>query len=164
MKPMVLMKAQRGATLIIALIMLLLFTLMVASAFSLSSTNLKAVGNMQMRDEAIAAANVAIEQVISSAFTTAPSAQTLEVDLNGDDTPDYIVSIATPECIRATQATPAALSSVALAAMSTASSWNTVWSLDATVNDPASGALVRVRSGVRVLLSQAEKDAVCPTT
>lgn len=163
MKQMTLMRTQRGATLIIALIMLLLFTLMVTSAFSLSSTNLKAVGNMQMRDESIAAANVALEQIISSSFTTAPAAQNIEIDLNNNGTPDYLVALAQPVCIRASEASPAALSSVALAAMSSSSIWNTVWSLDATVNDPVSGASVRVRSGVRVLLSQAEKNAVCPT-
>jgi Tfp pilus assembly protein PilX len=161
MMQMTLKRSQRGATLIVALVMLLLFTLLVTSAFSLSSTNLKAVSNMQMRDEALAAANVALEQIISSSFTTAPAAQNIEIDLNGNGSADYIVSIAPPECIRATVASPAALSSASLASMSSASTWNTVWGLDATVNDPASGALVRVRSGVRVLLTQAQKDAVC---
>ena len=59
-------RAQRGVTLIIGLIMLVLITLMVTTAFMLSNTNLKAVGNMQFRDEAIAAANVATEDVLSS--------------------------------------------------------------------------------------------------
>jgi Tfp pilus assembly protein PilX len=163
MKQIILLHTQRGATLIVALIMLLLFTLMITSAFSLSGTNLKAVGNMQMREDALAAANAAIEQIISSSFTTAPAAQDIDMDLNGDGTTDYIVSIAEPACIRDTVASPAALSSASLAAMSSASTWNTVWSLDATVSDPASGALVRIRSGVRVLLTQAQKNAVCPS-
>ena len=49
--------AQHGATLVVGLIMLVLITLMVTSAFMLSSINLKSVGNMQFRDEAVAAAN-----------------------------------------------------------------------------------------------------------
>ena len=51
-------------------------------------------------------------------------------------------------------------SSVTLPVMAS-STWNTVWNLEATVTDPASGASVRVRSGVRVLLTESQKDAVC---
>jgi hypothetical protein len=48
--------------------------------------------------------------------------------------------------------------------MSVASTWNTVWDIDANVNadDNVGGAAVRVRSGVRVLLTEVEKDVVCP--
>ena len=64
------------------LIVLTLITLVVVSAFTLSSSNLKAVGNMQARDESVAAADQAIELVISSAFTDAPVAQEVNVDIN----------------------------------------------------------------------------------
>ena len=155
--------AQRGATLIIGLIMLVLISLIVVNAFTLSSSNLKSVGNMQTREEALAAANQAIEQVISSNFTSVPVAQTVTVDINKDDTLDYSVVLATPTCVRATQATVAAPSDVELgAAMSSGSTWNTDWDLDATVTDAASGAQVRVRQGVRVLLTQAQKASSCP--
>ncbi|UUZ64284.1 hypothetical protein LP417_03665 [Polaromonas sp. P1-6] len=40
-------RGQSGATLVVALIMLTLITLLVVNAFTLSSSNLKAVGNMQ---------------------------------------------------------------------------------------------------------------------
>jgi hypothetical protein len=45
--------------------------------------------------------------------------------------------------------------------MSVGQTWNTDWDIDATVADAASGAAVRVREGVRVLLSQTQKNAVC---
>ena len=155
--------AQRGATLIIGLILLVLITLIVVNAFTLSSTNLKSVGNMQVREEALAAANQAVEQVISSNFTGSSAAQTVTVDINKDDTVDYTVAVASPTCIRATQAAFAAPSDVELGAgMSAGSTWNTDWDLDATVTDGATGAKVRVRQGVRVLLSQSQKAAVCP--
>lgn len=156
-------RAQRGATLVVGLIMLVLITLMVTSAFMLSTGNLKAVGNMQFRSEAIAAANVVVEQVLSSPFTTAPAAQAnIPVDINNDGTDDYFVSIATPTCIRATIALPANASSILLGpAMSTASHWNTIWDIDAVVNDPVSGASIRIRQGVRVLLLQSQKNIVC---
>jgi hypothetical protein len=155
--------AQRGATLIIGLIMIVLITLVVLTAFTLSSTNLKSVGNMQVRDEATAAANLAMEQVIGTDFTTSLAGNTLGVDINKDGVDDYSVVIAPPACIRATQASPAAPSDVELgAAMSAGSTWNTDWDLDAQVTDAASGAKVHVRQGVRVLLSQAQKEVSCP--
>jgi hypothetical protein len=43
---------QRGATLFIGLVMLVVLTLFALSAFQTSSTNLKTVGNMQEREEA----------------------------------------------------------------------------------------------------------------
>ena len=89
-------RRQRGATLIVGLIMLVLITLMMLTAFMLSSSNLKSVGNMQHRAEAIAAANVAIEQVISSdAIFITPAAQTVVVGA-------YSVAVAAPRCLYTT--------------------------------------------------------------
>ena len=93
--------AQRGAALLVGLIMLVLITLIVTSAFTLSTTDLKSVGNMQAKDEAIAAANQSIEQVLSSPFTTSPAAEDINVDINNDGITDYTVHIATPTCVRA---------------------------------------------------------------
>jgi len=154
---------QRGATLIIGLILLVLISLIVVNAFTLSSSNLKSVGNMQVREEAVAAANQAVEQVISSNFTSSLTAQTVTVDINKDDTTDYTVAVATPTCIRATQSAFAAPSDVELGpGMSSGSTWNTDWDIAATVTDAATGASVRVRQGVRVLLSQSQRAAACP--
>ncbi|MCY1280969.1 hypothetical protein D9M68_345450 [compost metagenome] len=153
--------AQRGAALIVALVMMLLMTLMVTGAFSLSGSNLKAVGNMQNRNEAIAAANVAIERVMSSAFTNAPVAESLNIDLDNDNRTDYVVAMAAPTCLRVTAAPSSTPSSASLPGLSSAR-WNTVWNLDARVDDAATGASVHVRSGVRVLLTDAQKNVVCP--
>src|SRR5687767_15685442 len=98
MKRSALVHRQRGATLVVGLIMLVLITLMVTSAFTLSNTNSKSVGNMQIRNEAIAAANKAIEQVVNSPFTDAPAPETVVVDLNNDGTTDYTVEFNTPVC------------------------------------------------------------------
>lgn len=155
--------AQRGVTLVVGLIMLVLITLMVTTAFTLSTTNLKSVANMQSRDEAIAAANTALERVLSSAFTNAPAAESINVDIDNNSTTDYVVSIATPVCIRAAIETSATISSKSLgAAMSTVNSWGTTWDLVATVNDLRTGANTTVNVGTRVLLTQTQKEAVCP--
>ena len=89
-------RAQRGAiTLIISLIMLLLITVMVTTAFTMSTTGLRAVGNMQMRNEALAAAQAVIETQLGGPFYTTPTAladQTVDIDQDG--TPDYEVDLA----------------------------------------------------------------------
>ncbi len=151
---------QRGATLVVGLIMLLLLTLMVGSAFTLSTTNLKAVGNMQVREEAIAAANAAIEQIISGAFATNPVAQQILIDINNNGTTDYTVEVAQPQCVGFTLAASAAASSVTLGTMSD-STWDTLWEITATVNDVASGASATVRQGIRVRLGNAQKTNLC---
>lgn len=156
------MPGQRGATLIIGLIMIVLITLVVVNAFMLSSSNLKSVGNMQVRDEAVAAANEALELVVSSAFANAPMAQTINVDINKDGVTDYVVEVAQPICTRVSPATPALSSDVRLGReMSTGTTWNSDWDLEAKVTDVASGAVVKVHQGVRVLLTQVQKTAVC---
>ena len=159
------LRRERGAALIVGMIMLVLITLMLITALNLGVTNFRAVGNMQFRDEATAAANQAIEQVISSPFTAAPAAESINIDTNNDGSTDYVVEIAVPQCVLASQAFSADPSSLSLPpSMTVASTWNTVWDLDATVNGSSNvgGAAVRVHSGVRVLLSETEKTAVCP--
>lgn len=159
--------AQRGATLVVGLIMLVLITLVVTSAFLLSTGNLRSVGNMQFRNEAVAAANAATEEVLNSLLTggstVAPPEQLISVDIDNDGKTDYDVTIAAPVCVRASKAAPGYSSSLSLGkTMSTTSFWNTVWDIQADVDDAATGASVRVRQGVRVLLSQSQKASVCP--
>ena len=159
--------AQRGATLVVSLILLTLMTLMVTTAFTLTTSNLKSVSNMRFRNEAIAAANIAIEQKIGSLCpspcTTAPAADSINVDINRDNTTDYTVTINSPTCVKASLSTNGSRSSVSLGSgMSSGDYWNTVWDIDATVIDPLSGASIKIRSGTRLLLSQTQKNTVCP--
>ncbi len=159
--------SQRGATLVVGLIMLVLITLLVTSAFTVSTSGLKSMGNMQVRDEAIAAGNKAIEQVLSSPFTNAPTGEVINVDLNNDGTTDYVVTFNTPICVSASTiaATGVAPSSISLGSTfnpATSNLYETVWDLDANVTDPnGSGASVRMHQGVRVLLTQTLYSAVC---
>ena len=165
-------RSERGAALIVSLIMLVLITALVASTFTLSSTNLKSVTNTQQRAEAIAAANSAIEQVISSPFTDAPAAEQINVDINNDGVTDYLVTVATPACVSSTTITPAAPPASSLINLPTSfasansSYYDTVWDIDATATDPpgalVTGASVEIHQGVRVLLTQTQHDAVCP--
>jgi Tfp pilus assembly protein PilX len=176
------LSAQRGAALAVSLIMLVLITLMVIAALNLGTSNFRAVSNTQFREQAIAAANVAIQDRISSDFTgladpaTGALATTYPtVDLNNDLIPDYTVAI-TPTCVSATVAQLAEPSSIKLPGeLSVAATWNTVWDIRAEVTPPPptsgpsvtivgdpSGAKVVVHAGVRVLLTQSEKNDACP--
>lgn len=96
MKPL---RRQGGATLIVALIFLVLMSLFAVNAFLGSNSSLRVVGNMQARQEATDAAQVAIEQTISSnAFKDAPP-PAVAVDLDRDAKTDYTVQVAV-RCFR----------------------------------------------------------------
>jgi Flp pilus assembly protein TadG len=152
---------QKGvATIFVAMILLILITLLVTSAYTLSTINLKAVGNMQVREEAIAAANKAIELSLGNELWTFP-AQSLDIDINNDSVNDYLVFIAAPVCVRATPANITTASSVTLLGFSSTSAWNAVWELDATATEESSGTRVRVRQGVRILMTETDKDLYC---
>lgn len=153
-------------TLVVSLIMLTLVTIIVVAAAYLSMSNVRAVGNMQFRDEAVAAANIAIEDRISARFDTAPVApediEPVSVDLNGDNATDFEVTVV-PTCLKATVASSAPPSSLSLPAVMTAApTWNTLWDVDATATDATTSAAVRVRAGVRVLLPDTTKNTACP--
>jgi len=160
-------RPERGSALIVTLIMLVLLTVLLGSLFSLSSTNVKSVANTQLHDEAVAAADAAIEQVVSSPFTNAPQAQAIGVDINNDGINEYTVNVAQPTCISASSLSSTTLppSSMSLPAAFNTSGptyYDTVWDIDAQVQDPASGAVANVHQGVRVLLDQTQYSQVCP--
>lgn len=146
---------QRGVTLVVGLIMLVLITLIVVAAFTLSSSNLKAVGNMQFRDEAVAAASVAIEQVVSSNFTALPVASTVQVDIDNNGADDYTVTVGVPQCVQAVEISSglAGLSGVTANVPSTVD-YNTVWEIQAQVTSNATGASVTMRQGIRRRMTQ----------
>ena len=98
---------QSGATLIVALILLVLVGLLGLGAFQTSLTDQKTSGNVQARNEALNAAQEAIEMTISTRqFATDPAnaltapcageANTFCTDYDGDGTPEYRTRL-TPE-------------------------------------------------------------------
>jgi len=58
--------SQRGTALIVSLIMLLLITILAVTAFRLGKSNMQIVGNIQQRNQLIAAAQYAVNTTISS--------------------------------------------------------------------------------------------------
>lgn len=160
--------AQRGATLIVGLIMLVLITFVVVNAFNLSSSNLKAVGNTQDRNESLAAANRSIEEMISTPEVfkvLAPNGYSYTVDLNNGDTTtkrEYAVKIAQPRCVRALIDAVAPPSEVEIKLTgTTGTTWDVDFEVKASVKDNLSGSDVEVRQGFRVRLSDSDKVTMC---
>jgi len=92
-------RRQKGATLLIGLIMLVLLTLMAITSFNLGKSNLQIVGNMQFRNETLRAAEEAVEAAISTPGSVS-IASASSVDVNADGTPDVSVTI-TPTLVQA---------------------------------------------------------------
>lgn len=154
-------RRESGATLLVSLIILTLITLMVVSAFRLSMSNQKAIGNMQFRDQALAAANFIMEERLKGNLSAPlPAANNIDVDLNNDGTSDVKVSVAAPTCVAAILDESAAPSSLALPAMSSGS-WNVMLDFDITATDASTGAYIKLRSGIRTLMSATQKLAWC---
>lgn len=63
-------QGQRGATLVVSMIMLLVITVLVVYAIRSGNTNLRIAGNMQRQTEAMMASQQVIEQVIEQIKTT----------------------------------------------------------------------------------------------
>lgn len=91
---------QRGATLLVAMIFLVVLMLIVVSAIKVTNVNTRVVGNMQTQKEATAASQQMIEYTISGDLSATPPSQTLAVDINdsGQVGARYSVSVQS-QCI-----------------------------------------------------------------
>ncbi len=170
-------RRQRGVTLFVALVLLVMVTLLAVSSFRVSNTNLKVVANMQGQGEATAAAQEAIERVISNASfaanPTAVAATPIAVDLNADGTNEYSVRLdPRPICIRSRATNPAELpftpanepcrgSALIGQSILATSCADTIWELTATTKDDVSGAETTVRQGIAMRVSATEAFSAC---
>ena len=178
-------RGQRGISLVVGLIMLILLTLLAISAFQASNVNLRIAGNMQVRQETLAAAQTATEQVLSSPafvdpatppapvtvslnaasytvnFTPPPACKSV-VDIPSEDlvpsNPDDFVCIPSG-------ALPGSGSGIFLAGgPPTPPSYcsNTRWNVVANVADANTGANTTLEQGVAVRMSKAKAMNACP--
>lgn len=176
---MTMARRQEGATLFIALVMLVMITLLVVSAFRVSTTNLKVVSSMQGQQESIVAGQSAIDLTLSSAkFTEEPTfvgATPVNVDVNGDGTPDYVVSLNNPKptCLKARATLPQdldlsnpndkpCLGSARIGAGSmTSFCTDTVWEVTATTKDTITSAETTIRQGVALRVDATDASSAC---
>ena len=132
-------KKQRGMTLVIALAMLVVITILGISAIRMSSSSLQIVGNMQWRKAAENLAMTAIEQTMnSSAPFYSPTAAIAFTAPAG-----YTVTIGNRTCLRSTPAT-------GYSALSAVAPEENYWEFTVAVNDTITGANTSMTQGVKV--------------
>lgn len=181
---------QRGVTLVVALIMLVLLTLLALTSFNVSKSNLQIVSNMQQRDEAIAAAREVIEETVSNTrFFASPNkvlvnpcgaANTRCVDSNGDGVNDVTVALTPPpNCVKAKAIKNSDLDmadsddagcslgsaqnfGVAGAVTGNSECANSVWEVTAVATDNTTQATVTVTQGVAVRVARDDIATNCP--
>ena len=182
---------QRGATLVVALVILVLLALLGMGAYQTSLTDQKASGNVQARNEALNAAQEAIETAISTRQFIADPANALTTpcgeankyctDYDRDGTPEYTTKLEpAPTCVTMKVIKVAELDlaasedlgcavgqgqqfGVAGADVSAGESLcaSTVWQVTAEASSATSGAKVAVTQGVGVRVGTDEMSGAC---
>ncbi len=179
---------QRGISLVVTMIFLIVMSMFAVNAFNSSSSNMRIVGNMQARQESIAAAQQAVEQTISSTlFTSNPagvSANPVAVDIDGDGNADYSAQLTPqPRCYRAkaiktSELNPGTAADIAClrsgvvqnsgldtpdAAADAGNSLcaNTEWNIRAEVTDTRTSARVAINQGVSVRVLETDAANSC---
>jgi type II secretory pathway pseudopilin PulG len=179
---------QRGMTLVITLLFMMLISMLAITGFNSSTTNVRITGNMMHRQEAMSAAQSVIEETISgSQFTTDPvavAAAPYDVDIDGDGAPDWQARLSpAPTCqrvqiIRVDELDPdvatdmacmassvATFSGIDEAAMATTAGESlcatTEWNVRATVDDARTGARVALNQGIGVRIPKTEANDFC---
>jgi hypothetical protein len=178
---------ESGAALIVAIIFLLLLSTLALTGLRASTTNVTIAGNMQARQEVTAAAQMLIEQTISSdEFARNPQgvlqAARVESDFNGDGGLDSVAVLAeAPRCVRARAVAVLDLDPdneldapcFASAALSNpgfvpggggpAGSLcaDTEWQLRARATDASTGAAITINQGVTLRTAVVGLNTVC---
>ena len=180
---------QQGATLVVALIMLVLLTLLALTSFNVSKSSLQVVSNMQQRDEAVAAAREVIEETISSTrFFNTPGDVLANpcggpnqrcIDTNGDGRTDVTVTLTPPpSCVKAQSiknsdldvaneddagCTIGAQQNYGTAGAVTGNSEcaNSIWEVTAVATDATTQATVNVTQGIAVRVAKDDVATSC---
>jgi hypothetical protein len=179
---------QRGMTLVVAMLFLIILSLFAVSSFNSSTTNTRVTGNMIARQEAQAAAQWLIDETISSPeFADDPktvTAATYTVDFDNDGTADSSPKLdPEPVCQRSRALKMTELDIMDnndLACMKGSGGGgglvdtgthdptsgdslcsNTEWNVRAVVDDPLTGARVAVNQGVGVRVEKTTATDYC---
>lgn len=182
---------QSGATLLVAMIMLILITLVVINTVNLGTSSIQTVSNMQHRNQATSAAEEALQEVISNkrffespttVFTTPcnGSYNAKCVDTNGDNVADVTVTLTpNPTCVQAKVltnaelqmsdpeeagcATPPAQEAFGMAAPTNNSECaRSIWEIRAEARDAVTETAVVVTQGISVSVQKNAIDTSCP--
>jgi len=183
------LRRERGAALLVVLVALLLLAFMGLSAHRMTGQHLQVVGNAQARAHAMAAAQRAVEQTISSdQFARDPgavAATPITTDVDGDGNADLTAVLdPRPRCARVRPIKTAELNiavrsdrvclqsadaggmlfierPAAVVAAGDSLCSSTEWDISARVSDAASGALAAVQQGIGIRVAKSDADSFC---
>jgi Tfp pilus assembly protein PilX len=182
---------QRGITLIVALVMMVIITLLALTTFNLSKSSIQVVSNMQARSEGIAAARQVLDEVISNTrFFSTPNdalvnpcngdANTRCVDVNGDGVTDITVVLTpAPSCVKAAPLKNSSVSegssddvncllstnqSFGIAGSVTGDTLcaDSLWEITAVATDTVTQSHVEMVQGVTVRVPKDDVETSCP--
>jgi Tfp pilus assembly protein PilX len=148
---------QRGATLIVALLMLLVSALLAIGAIQSSVMSIRIGRNAQLAQEAQMAAQRAIDSQLSTLATftgaaAAPATTVQQIDVDGDGVNDFAVTVYRPTCV--------AIANAKEYSYLTNPPKDTTWTIRATAADLSGGnATADISQGIRVRLPTS---ADCP--
>lgn len=146
---------ERGATLFIALIMLVVLTMFAITAMNLSNVNLKIVGNMQSKKNVESVAQTTVEQIIGaySNFGSPTAAVTIDGQSltsgtattmpSGSASAGMVITVSNRTCQYTTPAT-------GYSAVQGISPEDDTWIFTVTVSDPLTSASTTVHQGARI--------------
>lgn len=155
-------RGQRGMTLLVSLVMLIVLTLFAITAIRTGNVGFKIVGNQQAQKLMEAAAQQAVEQVISNLANfdpvtviapSATAAQRVCVNANAGDPP---VTIPPATCTSGTQVDVMPVRCIATkrsqydSLTQSMATYDNVWEIVATVTDSLSGARATYHQGVKI--------------
>ncbi len=183
------LQRQRGMTLFVALVMLVLISLLAFSTFNLGKSSIQVVNNMQNRDQSIAASRRTLDEAISSnRFFDTPADSLASPcgspnkrchDINGDGVNDIVTTLTTPVCVKvknlrapdidmsnsedAACAVGVQQGQSGLVGAPTDNSLcaDTTWEIIATSEDKLVQSKVEVVQGVAVRIPQANAETSC---
>lgn len=133
---------QRGAVLVVSLLMLLVATILAVSTIQTGTANLRIAGNMQATPEARDYAQRAVNEVLADIdkFNSPASGNITITDADGNG---HTVSISQPECV-AKQTATGYSASWGLAPL------DTTWQFTATIQDEANAT---IEQGVKIRMT-----------
>jgi len=183
------LQRQRGITLVVAMVMLVLITLLAVTTFNLGKSSIQVVGNMQSRDQGVAAARQTIDEALSSTrFFVTPqdalaspcdAANTRCTDVNGDGSADVKTVLTAPACVKARAIKSSELDIVSTqdqgCVLGAGQSFgvagsvagdslcaDSTWELGAVSTDQVSASRVEVVQGVNVRVARDDIETSCP--
>lgn len=155
-------RLQRGAILIVSLIMLMVLSLLAVSAIRMSTTELRSINSTQARLEALSAAQRAIEQILNSNFAANIGGVANTYSISVDAGQSYAVQVDAP-CLKHRETILNSeldlTNSEDAKCYAGGTVWSdcarTTWELRAAVNQGLFGVNVQVKQGVGIRMDNA---------